>query len=282
MDFDECRRWYNGYHMIWRDQSFEIYNPQSVVQAMCNKEYDDYWSKTGSYDSIRMYISMNFEGIKDDVKAMIAGEHIDVNIKKFMNTTTDFYSKDDVYTYLIHLGYLAYDRANKQCYIPNHEIRSEWINAIEDDTSYAEAIRVVNNSKVLLDKTLAGNAEAVASALSAAHEQFMSRQRYNHEACLQCAIRFAYFYATSRYTIISELPAGKGYADVVFIPYVPNVPAMIVELKRNQTTGAALQQIESKRYFDVMDKYQGDLLLVAVNYDEKTNAHTCEIRRFEK
>ena len=61
-----------------------------------------------------------------------------------------------------------------------------------------------------------------------------------------------------------------------------NVPAMIIELKRNQTTGAALAQIENKQYFNVMDKYQGDLLLVAVNYDEKTNEHTCEIRRFVK
>ena len=282
MDFDECRRWYNGYRMTYHDKSFDIYNPQSVVQAMMNKEYDDYWPKTGSYDSIKIYISMNFEGIKDDVKAMIAGEYIDVNVKKYMNTMTDFYSKDDIYTYLIHLGYLAYNRIKKQCFIPNNEIRSEWINAIEDDKSYSEAIRIVNNSKLLLDKTVEGDAQAVAEALSAAHEQLMSRQRYNHEAGLQSAIRFAYFYATSRYTIISELPAGKGYADVVFIPYVPDVPAMIVELKRNKTTGAALEQIENKQYFNVMDKYQGDLLLVAVNYDEKTNEHTCEIRRFVK
>ena len=78
--------------------------------------------------------------------------------------------------------------------------------------------------------------------------------------------------------------ASKGYADVMFIPYIPNVPAMIVELKRNHTTGQrALQQIESKQYFNVMDKYQGDLLLVAVNnYDEKTNEHKCENKRFVK
>ena len=225
---------------------------------------------------------MNFDGIKDDVKTMIAGGKVDVVVDFYLNTMTDFHSKDDVFTYLIHLGYLAYDSINKQCYIPNNEIRSEWIIAITNDSDYAEAIRIVNNSKVLLDKTIEGDAQAVAEALSAAHEQLMSRQRYNHESCLQCAIRFAYFYATSRYTIISELPAGKGYADVVFVPYIPNVPAMIVELKRNQNTGAALQQIENKQYFDVMDKYQGDLLLVAVNYDEKTNAHTCEIKRFVK
>ena len=282
MDFEECKRWYNGYKMAYHDKSFEIYNPKSVVQAMNDKNYGDYWTQTGSYDAIKIYISMNFEGIKDDVKAMIAGEHIDVVVDYYLNTMTDFHTKDDVFTYLIHLGYLAYDRDKKQCYIPNHEIRSEWIIAITTDSDYAEAIRIVNNSKRLLDKTVEGDAQAVAEALSAAHEQLMSKQRYNHEACLQSAIRFAYFYATSRYTIISELPAGKGYADVVFIPYIPNVPAMIVELKRNQSTGAALQQIESKQYFNVMDKYQGDLLLVAVNYDEKTNVHTCEIRQFVK
>ncbi len=282
MDFEDCRRWYDGYHINYHDTSFDLYNPKSVVQAMMDKKYGNYWTKTGSYDAIKIYISMNFEGIKDDVKAMIAGEHIDVDVDFYLNTMTDFHSKDDVFSYLIHLGYLAYDSVAKQCYIPNHEIRSEWIIAVANDADYAEAIRIVNNSKILLDKTVEGDAQAVAEALSAAHEQLMSRQRYNHEAGLQSAIRFAYFYATSRYTIISELPAGKGYADVVFIPYVPNVPAMIVELKRNQTTGAALQQIETKQYFNVMDKYQGDLLLVAVNYDEKTNAHTCEIRRFVK
>ena len=282
MEFEECKHWYNGYKMNYHDKTLYLYNPKSVVQAMMAKKYGNYWTKTGSYDAIKIYISMNFEGIKDDVKRMIAGEHIDVDVDFYLNTMTDFHSKDDVFTYLIHLGYLAYDSSTKQCYIPNNEIRSEWIIAITNDPDYAEAIRIVNNSKILLDKTIEGDAKSVADALSAAHEQLMSRQRYNHEACLQSAIRFAYFYATSRYTIISELPAGKGYADVVFIPYIPNVPAMIVELKRNQSTGAALQQIESKQYFNVLDKYQGDLLLVAVNYDEKTNAHVCEIKRFVK
>ena len=282
MDFEEFKRWYDGYRLASTDGMIEIYNPKSVVQAILSKSIGNYWTKTGSYDSIKIYISMNFEGIKDDVKTMIAGGRVDVNVDFYLNTMTDFHSKDDVFTYLIHIGYLAYDRNAKQCYIPNNEIRSEWILAISNNSDYAEAIRIVNNSKLLLDKTIDGDTDAVAEALSAAHEQLMSRQRYNHEACLQCAIRFAYFYATSRYTIISELPAGKGYADVVFIPYIPNVPAMIVELKWNKTTGAALQQIETKQYFNVMDKYQGDLLLVAVNYDEKTNEHTCEIKRFVK
>ena len=113
MDFEECKRWYNGYKLNSPDYSYWIYNPKSVVQAMTRKKYGNYWTRTGSYDSIKTYISMNFEGIKDDIKAMIAGERIDVVIDSYLNTMTDFYSKDDVFTYLIHLGYLAYDDNSK-------------------------------------------------------------------------------------------------------------------------------------------------------------------------
>ncbi|MBQ1926234.1 MAG: AAA family ATPase, partial [Proteobacteria bacterium] len=179
MDFEEFKRWYDGYKLNSPEGIIEIYNPKSVVQAVLNKTVGNYWTKTGSYDSIKIYISMNFEGIKDDVKLMIAGGRVDVDVDAFLNTMTDFNSKNAIYAYLIHLGYLAYDNINKQCYIPNNEIRSEWILAIQTDPDYAKAIEIVNNSKLLLDKTVEGDAQAVAEALSAAHEQLMSHQRYN-------------------------------------------------------------------------------------------------------
>ena len=78
------------------------------------------------------------------------------------------------------------------------------------------------------------------------------------------------------------MPTGKGVADVAFIPYVPNVPALIVELKRNKSAETALKQIEEKRYFDCFEKYQGDLLFVGINYDAETKMHTCEIKKFVK
>ncbi|MBR4984799.1 MAG: hypothetical protein IKY83_03535 [Proteobacteria bacterium] len=141
LDFEECKRWYNGYKLDFLDNTLEIYNSQSVVQAMNARKFGDYWTKTGSYDSIRSYISMDFDGIRDDVKTMIAGGSVNVVVDDYLNTMTSFYTKDDVFTYLIHLGYLAYDSITKQCYIPNHEIRSEWIIAIANDSDYAEAIR---------------------------------------------------------------------------------------------------------------------------------------------
>ncbi len=278
MDFEECSRWYDGYQM----DEYSLYNPKSVVQAMNSKKYGCYWTQTGSYESIKLYIQMNFEGIRDDVLAMIAGDSVSVNVTSYLNTMTDFYTKDDVFTYLIHLGYLGYDQKRQRCFIPNQEIRQEWINSIQTSPDYAQALRIVNHSKLLLDLTINGDEKEVAQAINDAHEELVSNFQYNNEGCFQSVIRFAYFYANTRYTVVSEMPAGKGYADIAFIPYIPNTPAMIVELKRNSSTETALTQIENKQYFNALEHYHGDLLFVAVNYDEKTKEHTCKIKRFVK
>ena len=66
------------------------------------------------------------------------------------------------------------------------------------------------------------------------------------------------------------------------IPYVPNIPALIIELKRNQSEKTALTQIREKKYGNALEKYSGDLLFVGVNYDEKTKEHKCVIEKFVK
>ena len=62
---------------------------------------------------------MDFEGIREDIVSMLSGNSVDVNIYKYLNTMTDFHSKYDIFTYLIHLGYLTYDEDKKVCWIPN-------------------------------------------------------------------------------------------------------------------------------------------------------------------
>lgn len=277
MDFDECKRWYDGY-MLGKEA--DIYSPRSVVTAMKKHSYGDYWVTTGSYEALKLYILMDFEGIKDDVVTMIGGGKVRVNVLKYMNTMTDFNSKDDVFTYLIHLGYLAYDRFEKTCYIPNNEIRTQWTSSIEDSPEYKNIISIVNKSRDLVESTIAGDEEAVATALDEAHLNATNPLTYNNEASFQSAIGLAYFYATAKYTIIKELPTGKGYADVAFIPYVPNVPAIVVELKNNKTAIGAINQIKEKKYDSILQHYAGDMLFVGINYDEKTKEHDCKIEKF--
>ncbi|MBR1404734.1 MAG: AAA family ATPase [Treponema sp.] len=276
MDFDECRRWYDGYRM---SDTISVYSPKSMVTAMLSHEYAPYWTKTASYESLKLFILMDFEGIRADVVTMIGGGRVRVNVFKYLNTFTDFYSKDDVFTYLIHLGYLSYDRSAQECFIPNKEIRSEWINSIEDEADYKEIMEMVNGSRELLERTLQGDEEYVAAELDKAHTRATNPLTYNNEASFQSAIGLAYFYANAKYTVIKELPTGKGYADVAFVPYVPNIPAVIVELKNAKSAGSAIAQIKERKYDELLQHYRGDLLFVGINYSPDTKKHECKIEK---
>ncbi len=278
VDYEECRRWYDGY----RQHGFEIYNPESVVKCIQTKKFASFWNKTSTYAVIVDRIQANFEGTRDDVIRMLAGESVDVNVTMYMNTMTEFHSKDDAFTYLIHIGYLAYNMDDETCRIPNNEIQQEWKNAVSVVADYKVTDRIIKASKELLSETLRLNAEAVARSLDESHIHVTSNRSYNNEDALQSAIYLSYIYALNKYTIIKEMTSGKGFADVVFIPFVPNIPAMIIELKRNGSPESAITQIREKRYFDSLSAYSGDLLFAGVNYDEASKIHECRIEQFIK
>ncbi len=274
MDYAECKRWYDGYDL---KTVKEVFSPRSVVSAMQNREYGSYWTQTGSYEALKLYILMNFDGMKDDVVKMMGGGKVHVEVDSYLNTMTDFHGKDDVFTYLIHLGYLAYDRKEQLCYIPNEEIRKQWVISVQYEQDYAPIIKLVNDSKQLLEATINKDEAAVAAALTEAHTRVTNPLTYNNEASFQSAIGLAFFYANLKYTVIKELPTGKGYADLALIPYVPNIPAMIIELKNNKSAESAINQIKEKKYDDLLEHYRGSLLFVGINYDADTKEHQCKI-----
>ena len=278
IDYQECRRWYDGY----RQHGWEIYNPESVVKSAIRKTFGSYWGRTSTYEVISDRLRQNFEGTRDAVVRMLAGESVDVNVTGYLNTMTSFTSRNDVFTYLIHVGYLAYNQEDSTCRIPNREVRQEWFNAIEGDQDYKITNRLIQDSKELLSRTREGDEAAVAAALDISHIHVTSNRSYNNEDALQSAIYLAYIYALNRYTVIREMTSGKGFADVVFLPFMDGEPAMVIELKRNSSAESGLAQIRDKQYFDSLSHYRGNLLLVGINYDEKEKTHTCRIERVVK
>ena len=249
---------------------------------MEERRVDSYWGQTSSYAAISDRIRQNFAGTKEDVIRLLAGEEIEVDVHSFLNTMSDFTSRDDVLTYLLHIGYLAYNQDDGTCYIPNKEVRQEWFNAVAAQKEYAVTNSIIKDSKKLLEETWRGNEEAVAEALDRSHIHVTSNRSYNNEDALQSAIYLAYIYALNRYTVIKEMTTGKGFADVVFIPFIEGDPAMIIELKRNGSTESSLDQIKEKKYFDSLAHYTGDLLFVGINYDEKDKTHACRIEKYIK
>ena len=273
MDYEKMKDWYDGYKMTG---DLSVYNHRSVVYALMDRKYENYWSATETYEALRVYIDMNYDGLKDDVVKLLAGEEVYLNTDKFQNDMTTFKSKDDVLTLLIHLGYLGYNSSNQTCYIPNKEVTSSFIASIED-SSWNETTKALLNSRALLEATWNRDEELVAKYIEEAHLD-TAILTYNNENALSYTISIAYMYARNHYTIIREMPSGKGYADMVFIPK-DDKPAMIVELKWNQEVETAIDQIKEKKYPKGLEKYRDNLLIVGISYDKKTKKHSCKIEK---
>ncbi len=276
---ESLKLWYDGYKI---GSETSIYNPYSVMKALQRRSCRSYWTTTGAYDSVITYIQMNFEGLKDDIIRMLAGERVYVDTTEFLNDMHIVRSKNDVLTVLIHLGYLAYDEDAQECYMPNKEVADEMNNAIKA-TLWEPLVRTIQNSKALLESTIAGNEEAVSKAIDVAHDEHTSILSYNDENSLACVLTVAYIWARNEYIIHREYATGKGYADLVMIPR-RNVakPALVIELKFNHTADTAIDQIKRKQYPAKIAAYTGDLLLVGINYDKETKQHSCKIERMVK
>lgn len=277
MDFSEAARWYDGYSF---PRMKHVYNPNSIVKAMLSGEYDNYWTKTVTYESLKNYISMNFDGLKDCVVQMLAGGRCHVNTDTFENDMTSFKSRDDVLTVLIHLGYLAYDRDRKEVYVPNEEVRTAFANAV-GSTDWTPVVEAMEKSRCLLTDTWNKDEEAVAKGVEMVHMANVSLLEYNNENALSCVITLAYYHAVNEYTLIRELPSGNGCADLVFLPRkYSDKPAMVVELKYNHSAQSAIWQIKEKHYPKALEDYKGNLLLVGIEYDKKTKIHSCRIQEW--
>ena len=276
MDFAELEKWYDGYQI--GDEN-SMFNPNSVIQAIDAGRCRSFWATTGSYDAVAHYIQMNYEGLKDDVVQMLAGERCKVNPTKFQNDMSIIGGKDDVLTVLIHLGYLSYDWRKDECYIPNKEVAGEIVNAVQSN-NWTHVVKAVEASEQLLQATLRGDEVAVARGVDAAHDENTSILSYNDENSLACVLSIAYYYASNDYIIHRELATGKGFADLVLLPR-KNVdsPAIVIELKYDKAVDTAIEQIKRRQYPDKVAQYADRLLLVGITYDRESKQHHCRIER---
>lgn len=119
VDFLKIKKWYDGY-VLWN--GLHIYNPKSVVEAVRRKRVQSYWVNTETYEALKIYISMNLDGLRDDITKMLGGMSCKVDTRYFQNDMTTLNSKDDIFTLLIHLGYLSYDQEWESVFIPNEEV----------------------------------------------------------------------------------------------------------------------------------------------------------------
>ena len=277
MDYEVMLQWYDGYSF---PNIKNVYNPKSVVEALMRRRFGNYWAQTETYEALSVYFNIDYKGLKDTILELLAGTRRHINISNFTNDMVTFKSLDDVFTLLIHLGYLGYDFEIKEVFIPNKEISDEFVTAIRD-VGWSEIINSIDESNDLLIATWNLDVQTVARYIEKAHNE-TSIIKYNDENALSCVLSIAYYSAREYYIIEREIPAGKGFVDLFFRPRKNHFdkPAMIMELKWDKSAMGAIKQIEDKKYTDILKEYKENALIIGINYDKSSKKHECIIRRY--
>lgn len=229
------------------------------------------------------YISLDFDGLSKTAAELLGGIEVPVDVDGFANDLVSFSNRDDVLALLVHLGYLTYREETGTAKIPNEEIRIEFARAVRG-TSRDETIRRVRESDQLIMDTIEGNAAAVAAGIERIHREETAPLFYNNEQALRSVIKLAYLNYRDHYLKFEELPSGDGYVDIVYFPKQRSgVPALLIELKWNQSAQGAIEQIRNKRYPEALSGYGGEVLLAGISYEKdakgENRKHSCVIEK---
>ncbi len=279
VDYTRVERWYDGY--LLGDQ--HIYNPRSVTGVLMWKRFESYWTGTETYEALKTYIDMNFDGLKEAVIGMLGNVRCGIDPSTSQNDMTTFKNRDDVLTLLIHLGYLSFDEKKREVFIPNQEIVQEFLRAVKTG-GWGGLMQALESSERLLRSTWMMDGKSVAEGMDAIHNETASMLKYNDENSLTCVVLMAYYSAKAYYmNPVMEMPSGKGFADVVYLPgRDKDCPALVVELKWNQSAVGAIRQIKEKKYTAWTEGYTGEILLVGINYRKEDKRHECVIEKYVK
>ncbi|MDO4808124.1 MAG: AAA family ATPase [Coriobacteriales bacterium] len=283
LDLDDVRHWYDGYDLPAFDSQpggpthVGVYAPYSVMRACARRRTGSYWPSTETFEELRYYIDMDFEGLQGDVLRAIGGEELRVDPGTFNNDMTSVGSRDDALTLLVHLGYLCYDLDARRARVPNEEVRLELRRAV-GRSRHARVARVMLDSIRLVGDVLARDEQSVAAAIGRAHDAACAPVHYNGEQALRAVVKAALVAATDDWACVDELPSGHGYADVAYLPRAGSGrPALLVELKWDEPVRAAVDQVLDRDYPQVLRGLGVPILVVAVTYDAKTKEHSCRI-----
>lgn len=274
-DFDKMKQWYNGYRL----GDTCLYNPLSVVKAISNHDFTQYWTATGTYADISELINQNFDGLREAVIRMLSGNSLPLRVSDGKNDLRTFLNKEEVITALIHLGYFAYDRRTKSAYVPNKEIQDVFHHYMENNQN-DNLSKFLKQSEKILHALMIKDGHQAAKLIQNVHNDFVSSIEYHDENSLSCTIMIALISSFAYYhKPIREFPCGKGFADLVYLPLPEcvNRPVIVVELKCNKSAKAAISQIKNRQYPQSLKGYAGDILLVGIDYDKSTKEHECVI-----
>ncbi len=276
---DGLRLWYDGYQTV---SGKKLYNPRSVVGALCDNQLGSYWTSSGPYDEIFYYIESNTDAVRDDLALMITGTAVPANIQEYAATSMNLTTRDEILSAMVVYGFLSCQNGN--VVIPNKELMDKFADMIRKETSLGYVHRLAKESARMLQATKALDTRTMTKILEYAHNTESPLVNYSSEAELAAVIRLVYLAARDTYHVVQEDKAGIGYVDFIFYPIQRGADCIILELKVNHTADEAIRQIKDRRYalrfqgkLGEPSRYTGRILAVGIGYFKKDKRHECKI-----
>lgn len=276
---DDLRSWYDGYYTKGGER---VYNPRSVICALTDNELANYWTSSGTYDSVFSYIKDNISKVQDDITVLYAGGRVPSDIQEYAASSMRLETKDEIYSSMVVYGLLTYKDGAVS--IPNRELMDSFSVMMKRERSLGYIYNLANASRKMLSATLSGDTETMADILKLAHDTEAPVLSYNSEIELAAVVNLVYLAARDRYRVEREDKAGEGYVDFIFYPERRSEDGIILELKVDDTAEHAIRQIKERNYalrftgkLGEKPKYTGRILAVGISYSRKTKEHFCKV-----
>ncbi len=271
--FHELKYWYDGYQT---HDGKSLFNPRSVNCALSDGVCLNYWTETGPMNEIADCIEHNIEEVREDIVKMVSGIPVEAQLHGYSASNLQLNTRDEILSAMVVYGFLSY--RNGYLSIPNYELMEKYQHVLSRN-SMGSIKEIVDQSREMLEATLAQKEEMVASILESVHDREIPFLTYNDENSLSCVITLCYLYARKDYTIEREAKSGKGYCDYLFIPKKKNNPAILLELKIGGSCKDAILQIKERQYIHRINN-TNEVLLVGINYNKRSKRHECLIEKY--
>ena len=268
------KHWYNGYCFNKKNQSDLVFNPFSVLLCLKNKDFQNYWFESGTPTFLINLIKQNNYPVMDFQEVKIAASQLSsfeiekINLDVLMQQTG----------YLTITGYDE-ESKNYSASYPNFEVFSALSEIITPMMTELKPA-AFNDYVVWFRQALqAGDIEHFCKTL----KQFFTEIPYTitveddadkpkqklKQITLEKYYQTIFFVICRLLTrhVWVEQATNIGRIDAV-LEFEQRI--VIIELKVNKSSHAALEQIKEKKYADSYMRGGKEILLVGINFDSKT------------
>ena len=270
MTFDEAveklKEQYDGYHFTAHCPG--LYNPYSILNALFDSRFDNYWFATGTPTFLLELLQKNNILIPQLEGIMATPQRFDAPTEKITDPVPVLYQS----------GYITIKKSQNGMYLlgfPNEEVRQGFSESMLNFIAPYYAGPRHNFAWEFGQAMRADNIDAAMEALKVYLAGFPYDIHHNSEAFFQ-AILYTIFNMLN-FTIRAEARTARGRVDLLVST---KTTIFVMELKIDQSAAKALEQIDAKDY-TLPYKHDGRRVFkVGINFS--TEKRTVDEWRYEE